>query len=206
MRALSVFVFVFFIVICYSNSFGEVVTLMTKERIQEAIQYGKSGDFKIKHYRVQEKGTWGNGPIAGYFSTPFSRVALAAKEAHEEYKSFTIDDVTEDMIEPTLHVYGTPRIQKGVLVSAKTIVIMPYKNEDLSKVEAPLIVKTIEQEFQNPFGATWEAQELIAVFPLSLLSEANEVHIVFDKELNTGSANKCCCKDCKMRFDLEKVR
>ena len=203
---ISSVVFAFFIAI-YSDSSAEVVTLMTKERIQEAIQHGQTEDFKIKHYRIQEKSAWGNGPITRYFTTPFSRVALAAKKAHEEYRPFTIDDVTEDMIKPTLHVYGTSRIQNGVLVSAKTIVIMPYKNEDLGKVEKPLAVKTIEQKFQNLFGATWEAQSLMAVFPISLLSESNEVHVVFDAELNTGSSvAKCCCKDCKMRFDLDKVR
>lgn len=187
--------------------FAEVERVMTPSKIEEAIQYGKNGDLNLKHYRIQEKSAWGKGPLVGYFTTPFARVAFAAKQAYEEYRTFSIDDVTDDMIEPMLHVYGTSRVQDGSLVSAKVIVIMPYKNEDLSKVVKPSIVRTLDEEYYNLFGASWEGQSLMAVFPLSLLSESNEVHVVFDAELNTGSSvAKCCCKDCKMRFDLDKVR
>ncbi len=48
---------------------AQVVTEMTPELVQEAIAKGGSGIYKL-----QERTIWGDGPVIGYFTTPYSRV------------------------------------------------------------------------------------------------------------------------------------
>lgn len=113
---------------------------------------------------------------------------------------------TEEMIAPELHIYGISRIEDGN-PSAKTIVIMPHKSKDRSQAIKSTSREVIEDQYQNLFGASFGANSLKAVFPLSVLTESNEVHIVFDRKLTSGSsAAKCCCKDCKVRFKLKKIK
>jgi hypothetical protein len=45
----------------------------------------------------------------------------------------------------------------------------------------------------------------MAVFPLEVLREGNEVHIVFNSGVHDGAVNKLC-EDCFVEFKLDKVR
>jgi hypothetical protein len=62
--------------------------------------------------------------------------------------------------------------------------------------------------FQNLFGAKAEGVGRMAVFPLSALTEDNEVHVVYDKEARIGAnaAGGRHCDDCRAGFDLKGVR
>jgi hypothetical protein len=48
----------------------------------------------------------------------------------------------------------------------------------------------------------------MAVFPLSVLSEDNEVHVIYDREvtMGTNAAGGRHCEDCHAAFNLKGVR
>ena len=51
-------------------------------------------------------------------------------------------------------------------------------------------------------GAKVAGKSVLAVFPLDVLSEQNEIHIVFDQRITSGATG---CDDCSMRFKLSGV-
>ena len=161
-------------VLVSSPATAEIITDMTPEKINEAIEQGKKGKFKFKEYGLRKKSGWSWDTLhLGYFTTPYARVAMAAQAAEEMYEDFTEADVTDEMPAPELHVYGISRVLNGQTVSARTIVIMPHKSKDRSEAIRPISIDVIQDSYQNLYGADFEATSLKAVFPLSLLSESN---------------------------------
>ena len=62
--------------------------------------------------------------------------------------------------------------------------------------------------WQNLFGAEIPTLGMLAAFPLSSLSESNEVHVIYDKPatMGTNAAGGMHCEDCSVSFSLKKVR
>jgi hypothetical protein len=54
-------------------------------------------------------------------------------------------------------------------------------------------------------GMTAEGRSLVAVFPLDVLNEEHEVHIIYDSGVHDGGEHKYC-GDCYTRFKLDDVR
>lgn len=181
---------------------AQVVTQMTPALIQEAINKGGDGTYKL-----QERSGWGNGPVLGYFTTPYSRVALAAASARKRYKPFTAVDVTPDMLLPELHVYAVSQAVEGTsaIANVEAVVVMPYKSKDRSRAVQPIRTTELTEEYKNLMGAVANGRSILAVFPLSVLDEKNELRVVFDRGV-PGSAALKGCADCGLRFKLEKVR
>lgn len=182
---------------------AQVVTEVTPVLIQEAIDGGAPG-----MYRLQESSGWGNEPLLGYFTTPYSRVALAAAAARKRYKTFTPADVTPEMLAPELHVYAVSRAIEGrmnAIANVEAVVVMPYKSKDRSAVVQPTSTTELTEEYQNLMGAVASGRSILAVFPLSVLDEKNEIRVVFDRYV-PGSTLLKGCTDCGVRFKLDKVR
>jgi len=191
----------------------EIVTEMTADRIAEAIKAGERGDIASGQLIQSSGWSWGSIHIAT-FSTPFMRVAAAARQAKREYRKFTPDQVTPEMVAPELHVYAwsqaaTESGPEAANVSA--IVITPRKGSKEDKdarAVHPLRFEDIPTQFQNLFGATFEGRGRMAVFPLSALSEDNEVRVVYDRRVTMGNnaAGGRHCDDCHVPFSLKNVR
>jgi hypothetical protein len=182
---------------------AQIVTDMTPELIQEAIAKGGSG-----LYKLQERTIWGNGPELGYFTTPYSRVALAAALARTHNKPFTPADVTPDMLRPELHVYAVSQAvygNKNEIANVKAVVVMPYKGKDPSAVTEPTRTEEVTGEYWSLMGAAAKGRRMMAVFPLVVVNETNELRVVFDRYV-PGSSSIKGCTDCGVRFELEKVR
>jgi hypothetical protein len=49
---------------------------------------------------------------------------------------------------------------------------------------------------------------MVAAFPLSALSEQNEVHVIYDRAatIGTNAIGGTHCDDCRASFSLKKVR
>ena len=186
------------------------VSEMTPQLIDEAIKGGERGDVPSGVMSEKSGWSWGSLHIAT-FSTPFMRVAAAARQAKKEYRKFSPADVTSEMIAPELHVYAWANAEGVDAANVSAVVITPKKgnqNEKMAKAIHPTRFEPIPQQFQNLFGATSQGVGRIAVFPLSALSEANEVHVVYDRSATIGSnaAGGVKCDDCKAGFNLKGVR
>jgi hypothetical protein len=182
---------------------AQVVTDMTPELVQEAITQGGSG-----RYKIQEQTIWGDGPVLGYFTTPYSRVALAAALARKHGKPYTPAEVTPDMLRPELHVYARAQAvygNKNRIANVTKVVVMPYQSRDPSAAIHPTRTEDVADEYWNLMGAVANGRNVMAVFPLSVLSENNEIRVVYDRHV-PGSSQIKGCTDCGVRFSLAKVR
>ena len=176
---------------------------MTPELAQEAIITGASG-----FYRLQERTIWGDGPVLGYFTTPYSSVALAAALDRKRDTPFTPADVTPDMLRPELHVYATSQAvygNKNRIANVKTVAVRPYQSKDRTAALQPARTEAGTDDVWNLMGAPANGRKMMAVFPLSALNEANEIRVVFDRHV-PGSSEIKGCTDCGARFSLDKVR
>lgn len=150
---------------------AQVVVEMTPERVREAIQAGTEKEYKS--YQIGG----GISQVWAMYTTPFSRVAVAATEAKRRYKTLTEADITPEMVAPELEIYAPAfGTRDGRVVNVHAIVIRP----DGGGVIQPLREAPIEENFSNAFGRTKTGRSLRAWFPLSAVSASNEVLIVLD--------------------------
>jgi hypothetical protein len=160
-------------------------------------------------YRIQEKARFSWPPLIGVYTTPFLRVALAANLAKKQYKPFTEADVPLDMIKPEILVYARSHAVVGTeIADAGTIVLLPHNSRDANLAIHPTQMKEASQEYKNLLGFTGEGKGLVAVFPLDVWREDNDVHVVFDQAIPSSQGENALggCKDCKWRISLDKVK
>ena len=187
-----------------------IISEMSPQIISEAITAGERG--KVPSGVMSEKSGWSWGTLhIATFSTPYMRVAAAARQAKKEYRKFGPQDVTPEMVAPELHVYAWANAEGVDAANVSAVVITPKngsKDEKMAKAIHPTRFEPIPQQFQNLFGATAQGVGRIAVFPLSALSGQNEVHVVYDRSARIGSnaAGGVKCDDCKASFSLNGVR
>jgi hypothetical protein len=118
------------------------------------------------------------------------------------------------MIAPELHVYAWAQglSESGPSAANVTaLVITPKKGSDDERAARAIHTMTFEEipaTFQNLFGAKADGVGRMGIFPLSALSEDNEVHVVYDKKAKMGNnaAGGRHCDDCHAGFNLKGVR
>ena len=194
------------IILTATPASAQVLTNLTPVQIREAIAYGSS-EKKVPYYEIRKGGIFGSDykPTLGSYTTPYLRVAQAAFQAKKQYRSFTEADVTEDMLAPELRVYGYSQAEGPRIANVQAVVITPKKKHEPEDAIRPVSTSEIPVEFSNLMGMKSEGTSLLAVFPLDVLSEDNEVHIIYDSGVHDGGENKYC-EDCYTKFNLEKVR
>ena len=185
---------------------AQVVTEMTPERVREAIAVGTSQK-EAPYYEIRKGGFGGSlyKPRLGSFTTPFLRVAQAAYEAKKQYRPFTEADVPAEMLAPELRVYGMSQAEGARIANVQAIVITPKGQRDPAAAIRPSSTAEVPVQYRNLMGMTAEGKSLMAVFPLEVLRESNEVHIIYDSGVHDGRENKFC-EDCFVEFKLEKLR
>jgi len=170
-----------FLVFGGTSASAQVATELTPAAVQQAIADQKAdGCYPLKE--AMSKWSWG-GSHWGCFTTPYSRVVMAAQAARKRYKPFTTSDVTPELVAPgELHVYGWARKVEGSprIDSVEAIVILPKKSKDPAQAIQPSNAEPITEEYKNLMGATLEGRSLKAVFPLTVLKEGYEVHFVYE--------------------------
>jgi hypothetical protein len=111
------------------------------------------------------------------------------------------------MLAPEIHVYAPSHSLKGTAIAnVETIVVLPYNSKDASQVVHPTRVNEAAEEYKNLFGFSGEGRGLLAVFPLDVWREDNEVHVVFDETIPGARGRAGSCTDCRSRIYLEKIR
>jgi len=187
---------------------AQIVRDLTPEQIREAIAFGaKNKD--VWPYRIQEKARWSWPPLIAVYTTPVLRVALAANAAKKRYQVFTEKDVTPDLIAPEIQVFAPSQSLEGAAIAnVVTIVLLPHNSKDTSQAIHPTRIIEASQEYKNLLGFSAEGRGLVAVFPIDVWTENNEVHVVFDSGIpsSQGRGKLGGCTDCKSRIYLDKVR
>lgn len=184
-----------------SPASAQLVLEMTPELVRQAIADDKNpGCYSLK---------------TGYacFSTPYSRLAAAAREARKRYEKFAEADVTPELLRPGIveviawaqpsFVYGRGRT--GPPIDVTTVVVAPKKSSDRSAAILPAERVDLDERYQNLMGAKWEAHGLVARFPITVLVEANEVRVVY---AGKGCADwkQKLASECGFQFKLDGVR
>jgi len=186
-----------------------IVATMTPELVAEAIKAGARGSVASGELIEKSGWSWGSLHIAT-FSTPFMRVAAAASQAKRQSRTFSAGEVTPDMMAPELHIYAWAAVDGGNVANVSAVFITPKKGSQATKMEQairPGRFEPIPQQVPNLAGATATVTGRIAVFPLSALSEDNEVHVIYDRQTTIGvTAARVKCDDCKAAFSLKDVR
>ena len=84
---------------------AELAASLSPKDIRDAIAWGRQGDpapYNL-HHRSYDPGKE-NPVIVGVVYTPFVRVALAAKKAHDAFREFGDEDLTPALVEPLAYV------------------------------------------------------------------------------------------------------
>lgn len=180
----------------------QIVQAMTPELIREAIAVGQA-DKEAGAHRLKTKGI-----NVGFFTTPFSRVALAARRAKALYKPFTEADVTPEMTVPQLEVYaGSVSVSAPLppgIANVQTVLIMPKGSKDVGAAIQPTTTSEASEEYRNMMGAVLEGKSIHAVFPLDALKPGREVVVVYDRIVGENYIRKCT--ECRVELDLKGVR
>jgi len=178
----------------------------SKVNVDEAVAFGLKAR-EVDLYRLQAPARFSWPPVIGGFTTPFLRVALAANAAKRKYKTFGAGDVTPDLLAPEVEIIASAQAAGGTAVAnVEAIVVLPKGVKDPSKAIQPIRTRTLDAEFKNLLGFKTDGRGMIAVFPLTILSEDNEVRIVFDKRIPDAHGSADFCDDCSAPIKLKDVR
>jgi hypothetical protein len=146
------------------------------------------------------------------FTTPYSRVAFAAREAKKASEPFTERQVTPEMVAPVVEVLALPQAsyimgsgRVGPLVGVKRIVVMPAKGTDSSQAIHPSGQLDLDQRYSTLMGSWWEAGGILARFPLAVVSAGNEVRVLYDGK-GCADWHSRAKEECVFPFDLKGVK
>jgi len=181
-------------------SIAQVVTEMTPDTIKAAIADTKNdGCYALK------KGF-------ACFTTPYSRVAFAAREAKKKDEPFNERQVTPEMVAPVVEILALPQAtyimgsgRVGPLIGVKRIVVMPAKGTDPSHAIQASEQVDLDPRYSTLLGSSWETMGILARFPLAVVSVGNEVRVVYDGK-GCADWHSKPSEECVFRFDLKGVR
>lgn len=171
---------------------AQVVREMTPELIRDAITAGESGASGPGALWSSDRTV-----LCGYFTTPFSRVAIASSAAKEEYRKLQPGEVTDDMVDPHAFIHATanPTSKMTDVRTVKMVVVAPIDSDDIAAVIRPVSSSTEPKTYTNSFGATTTGVSLSAKFPLSVLKAGNEVRVVYED-----------APECRAKIDADDLR
>lgn len=186
-----------------------VVREMTPERIAEAIAAGEKARWFFWGFEANESAT-----EIGRFSTPFMRVAAAASRAQLNYGRLKPQDVSPELIKPELHVYV---MDQGPILeprrnSVQAVVITNAEGkygEKFASAVRPLVFEELPESLRYGMLDMTTGPWRVAVFPLDLLNENREVHVVFREYISVedkDGQHKYTCTDCATRLKFREVR
>jgi len=179
---------------------------LTPQQIDEAIKWGMEG--KPELYLVLKNDGWkesfakSNSNVRTFtgprevaaFTTPFLRVALAARNAKENYKEYRAVNVKPELTSPTLQMvmFQLQDVVSGGLVNGTSIqrvpiaptqvVVLPKDSKDPSRVTRPLNLRRDIQSYMW-MGTSMSRVAVIATFPIGVFSKENEFVMIYEQDL-----------------------
>jgi hypothetical protein len=140
----------------------------------------------------------------GCFSTPYSRVVGIGAAARKKYLVADAASITPETIgagELRIFAFAQSTGQAG-MADVQTVVIMPKDTKDRSKAIQPTHAEELTEEYKNLYGASFQGKSMMAAFPLTALSESNEVHVIYSGHIGAPAY----CDDCKSKLSLKDVK
>ncbi|MGE0456243.1 MAG: hypothetical protein AB7O37_21025 [Vicinamibacteria bacterium] len=100
--------------------------------------------------------------------TPLAWIQQQASFAAKQYRTFTFDDVSEDMLRPVLRILVHPDkpMDSRSSGSASSVEHVVVRDEAKKRVIQPLLKEPFSTELQNAFGAKYSFDGLTAEFDL----------------------------------------
>jgi hypothetical protein len=165
---------------------------LTQDEIRTAIALGQSSS-EIPRLRVGKRATLIKSAIAvqvGAASTPYMRIALAAREAKAKYRVFSEADVTKELAGNFLLLMIHPQPmtdKKSPTTSPETILALPKGSIDPADAVRPIWTQTENQTLQNLFGAQWTESTMFAAFPPEVLNKNLEFVVIYKEKPYMGA-------------------
>ncbi len=189
-------------VLAASTALGEIVGAITPSQVKEAIAFGTNAK-KVQLYRLSSH----MGRVTCGFSTPFLRIAMAAREAKKNYKPFTETDANGafagpfvEIACPSTFVGGSGPEAKRIFANVQNVVITGKGGS--SDAVQPTKTEAMPETYQNAFGLKIEASGLLATFPVEAFKKPGaEIHVIYDKKVKAGFSG---CDDCTIEIRIAK--
>src|SRR4051794_33002853 len=186
---------------------AQLTATLSLQDVRAAIASGNSGEpapYPL-HYRSPDPAKE-NPVIVGVVYTPFVRVALAAKQAHDAFREFAEEDVTPSIVEPLAYValrwyccdpdHGrdlehfhpfTPFDYK-IAVAGQDRFSESYARLDGLKLLPPVWVKRAAS-IRSRLGASLPYPDivLVAAYPIAEISAGTDF-IIYREDLTPGTS------------------
>ena len=184
---------------------------LNPQSLEEAIQLAqderKARAF-LDAYVLQSRPGWGNGPLIGIISTPFSRVVRAALAARKKGESFAATDAPLELTAPEFHVIATSQLattDDAMSAFVTAVVLGPSENNTENNVVKPSKTLDLTKEYQDLNGTAFDRPGMVAIFPLTALEKNNEIRVTFDR-IAQGSNALTTCRECVVPLNLIRIR
>lgn len=188
----------------------QLLVNVTPVQIEEALQLAsdeKAARKFLQSYVVQRHSGIGTGPLLGYFSTPFSRIVLAALAARKEGKDFASSDVSPELLVPELHVFVLSQTAAYDPVPARmeAVVIASRTSNDADAIVRPVRAVPASRQDYLLYGVTAGDGSTVAIFPLSAIGAGKNIRVIFSHVVR-GSSAITNCKECAVPIGIARLR
>jgi hypothetical protein len=189
----------------------QVITAMDTDRVEEALRVAadeKAAARLLDAYVVQTRAGWGNGPLMGRFSTPFSRLVSAAVAARRSGTPFRASDVPAELLAQELHVVTTS--QKGwpddtMIATVQSVVLTTRETTGAAGIVQPLRTEELTTQYRALYGIPPTEPGIVTIFPLNALTFGSAIRVTFDRTAR-GFTGLSMCRECVVPIDLRRVR
>jgi hypothetical protein len=160
----------------------------------------------LKTYVIWTHAGWGDGPLIGSFSTPFSRVVRAALNARAAGRTLTAEEIPASLLAPEVQVIAMAQPASGVAgrSNVERIVFVRRLRTSEELIE-PLRIVPFTQRYQDADAGSVTNAAVMAVFPLEALAAATEIRVQFDRTAR-GSSAMATCQSCVMPLRSGSIR
>jgi hypothetical protein len=182
---------------------------LTTDGIRQAIELASDEEAAhrfLKSYVIWFRAGWGDGPLIGSFSTPFSRVVRGALNARAAGRTISVEDVPAAWIAPEVQVIAMSQAATDADRShVQRVVFVGRQPAGDEVVIEPIKMVPFTQRYRDPgVGAVTNAA-VIAVFPLEALANVTAVRVQFD-HVARGSNAMSTCQSCLVPIQIAAIR
>jgi hypothetical protein len=144
-------------------------------------------------------------------TTPFMRVVAATQRAAGRYKRLKPEDIAPALLKPELHFYVRDW-GWGWGNAVETVVITNRQGKPAEKFASavhPIVFEEVPESIRDLLDGSPDQRWRMAVFPLDLLNENRELHVVFRESidvLNPDNTVRDYCVNCASSLKWRIVR
>lgn len=185
MRVLSQFLVLALLIPQQLASAQDKPGILTDEQLHAAMDFGNNG--KPAVYKL-DMGSFD----AGWVTTPFMRVAIAARRAKESYKPFSLEDA-KALNDGTVHIAigdtiaqaFTKKGGKDRVVRPEQIIVLPKESKNINEAVRPIDANVNVRNFMW-MGSDLSRVTVLASFPTSVITKDQEFVMIYAENVFFG--------------------